>query len=88
MAVARLAISRLESAITAYAKCQRSDIAVCQNRLRRERIRVSRLREALGEEVFVKALADIQPDRKGAKPRVRKAKDRSEKRTEQGRLCV
>lgn len=84
MAVARLAISRLESAITAYAKCQRSDIAVCQNRLRRERIRVSRLREALGEEVFAKALVDIQPDKNDPKPRICKAKVRSDKRTEQG----
>lgn len=84
--VARLAISRLESAITAYAQCQRSEITDCQNRLRRERTRVSRLRAALGEEVFAKALADIQPDRNDPKPHVRKAKGRTEKRTEQGRL--
>lgn len=88
--IACLVISRLESAITAYAQCQRSEITECGSWLRRERHRYERLRAALGTEVFEAVLADrepdMEPDRTAAKPARAKAKGRTGKRTEQGVL--
>ena len=83
-AIARLAVSRLEAAITAYAVCERSEITESASRLRRERARFERLRAALGTEAFETALADRKAAENQRKPFTDKAKVRTWKRTRQG----